>query len=120
MQTTEPDSADTGPLSPPQVRALKIAIVVMGIMIVVGLLVIIGRMFYLASNRPPQATSTAATASEARIALPAGSTIRGIALDGDRLAIHYESSSGAGIAVMDIAAGRVLGRYSVVPDAPRP
>jgi hypothetical protein len=120
-----PLPADAGPLSPGQVRALQIAIVVMGIMIVLGILGVVARMFYLASNRPPQATRAATAAAgpslatDARIQLLAGSTVKSVTLDGDRMALHYESATGAGIAIVDLPSGRVVSRFRIEPEPPR-
>ncbi len=107
----------------PGVRALKFAVVAMAIMIVVGILVVIGRIVYLANQRGTQGSSTTATSArlsaQAQLALPAGASIRQIALSGDRLAIHYDSPAGAAIAILDLASGTVLSRVQVVPELPR-
>lgn len=106
----------------PGVRALKLAVVVMGIMMVVGVLVVIGRIVYLANQRGAQgttATGSARLAASARLALPAGASVRQISLSGDRLAVHYEAPGGTGIAVVDLASGAVLSRVDVVPEVPR-
>ena len=52
--------------------------------------------------------------------LPAGAQVRGLALQGDRLAIHYDTAAGSGIAVVDLATGRTLSRVQLVPGAPKP
>jgi hypothetical protein len=39
-------------------------------------------------------------------------------LQGDRLAIHYETPAGSGIAIIDLASGRTLGNVVLVPQAP--
>lgn len=117
---TEP----TSPAMPdgPGVRALKFAVIAMGIMIVVGLLTVIGRIVYLANQRgaqAPAATSSARLAASAKLALPAGSHVRQISLSGDRLAVHYESAGATGIAILDLASGTVLSRVDVVPEVRR-
>lgn len=109
-----------GELSPGQVRALKIAIVVMGAMIVVGLLVMVARIVYLAGGRASQAPAVASPARpETRVSLPAGATIKGIALDGNRLAIHHDGPSGPGVAIVDVATGQVMGRVGIAVEPPR-
>lgn len=107
----------------PGVRALKIAVVGMGIMIVLGVLTVIGRIVYLANQRPAQGgTSPAASGrvvANAKLALPSGAQIRQISLSGDRLAVHYESAGTGGIAILDLASGAVLSRVELVPELPR-
>lgn len=113
---------DTGPLSGGQVRALKIAIVVMGILIVLGLLSVIARIIYLAGKPRAQALAPAGAqqlASEPRLTLPPGAAIRNVSLSGDRLAVQYDAPSGSGIAILELDSGRVLSRVRIVPDAPR-
>lgn len=100
-------------------RSLKIAVIGMGVLIVLGVLTVIGRIVYLASRGPAQSSSSAGLAASARLSLPAGATIRTVSLSGDRLAVHYDASTGAGIAVVDLASGRVLSRVELVPEAPR-
>jgi len=113
-------AADAGPLGGGQVRALKIAIAVMGVLIVVGLLTVIARIIYLAGKPKAQPASAGSiVVPDARLALPAGAAIRQVSLSGDRLAVHYEAPAGAGIAILDLATGRVLSRVQVVPDPPR-
>lgn len=111
---------ENGALSGGQVRALKIAIVVMGILIVLGLLLVIGRIIYLAGKpRSPSTSVSTSPAAEPRLALPAGAAIRSVSISGDRLAVHYDTPAGAGIAVLDLETGRTLSRVQIVPDAPR-
>lgn len=112
-------SADSGPLSSGQVRALKIAIVVMGVMIVAGVLTVIGRIFYLASTRAPQASIARPLVGEGVLALPAGAVIRTLSLDGNRVAVHFESPSGAGVAILDAATGKVESRWRLGAEVPQ-
>lgn len=115
------DTADSGPLTPGQTRWLKIAVVVMGIMIVVGIAVLIGRILYLASQGPRSAApARAGPATEGSVALPSGATIRNLSLSGDRLAIHYDSPVGTGIAIVELATGRRLHTLEVVTQPPSP
>ncbi len=107
----------------PGVRALKFAVVAMGIMIAVGFLVVIGRIVYLSNQRSTQGSSTTSTSArlsaQAQLALPAGASIRQISLAGDRMAVHYDSPAGSAIAVLDLTSGTVLSRVQVVPEVPR-
>ena len=49
----EPERVEDAFLTSPQLKALKIAVVVMGVILIVGFGVIVARIFYLTSNRPP-------------------------------------------------------------------
>ncbi|MGE0626761.1 MAG: hypothetical protein AB7O43_02980 [Hyphomicrobiaceae bacterium] len=126
MTTTQPpaDPGYAGPLSPAHVRLLKIAVVVMGAMIIIGMGVVAWRIIYLASGAARQAQAPAAaaggpTASAARLALPPGATIRGMTLSGNRLAVHYESAKGPAIAIVEVTNGAVISRIEIVPEVPR-
>ena len=113
---------NAGPLSETHVRWLKIAVVVMGLMILTGLAAVIGRVIYLAGGAQRQAQTVAPASSRgapARLALPAGATVRQVSLAGDRMAVHYDSPTGGGIAVVDVATGAVLQRIDLVPELPR-
>jgi hypothetical protein len=112
--------ADTGPLRPAHVRLLKIAVIVMGILILMGIVAVVARIVYLVSpsSRQP-ALSGASPASGQRLALPPGAVVRQVALSGDRLAVHYDGPEGPGIAVIDILTGSTVGRITIVPEPPR-
>ena len=115
-----PSLLDNVNLSDPQVRALRIAVIVMGVLIVMGLVAVIGRIVYLMA-RPSAPSASAASgrlAPEITASLPAGAHIKTVTLLGDRVAIHYEGATGSGIVVIDLASGRTLSRLKVVPEAP--
>jgi hypothetical protein len=108
-------------LSDPQVRTLRIAVIVMSVLIVMGLVAVIGRIVYLMARPSGQiAAPSSHLAPEVTATLPAGAHIRSVALQGERLAIHYETVGGSGIAVVDLASGRTLSRVQLVPEAPKP
>ncbi|MGE0767824.1 MAG: hypothetical protein AB7L90_15280 [Hyphomicrobiaceae bacterium] len=93
-----------------QLRLLRIAVIVMGIVLLLGFATVIGRIVYLLNAAPkpaPDASegSVAASAplgSPVALALPKGAVVRHLALSGNRLAIHYESPAGAGIRIVDL------------------
>jgi hypothetical protein len=107
-----------GPPSSNFERALKFAVIGMGVLIVLGVLTVIGRIVYLAS-RGPAASGTSAIATTPRLALPAGAVIRNVSLSGDRMAVHFDATTGSGIAILDLATGRVLSRVELIPEPPR-
>lgn len=109
-----------GPLSPGQVRALKIAVVVMGLLIVLGLFTVFARIFYLASRPERQAQAASqALKVEQRLLLPPGAAVRQSSISGDRLAVQYEAPSGPGIIVLDLKSGQIASRIEFAPEAPR-
>jgi hypothetical protein len=108
-------------LSDPQVRALRIAVIVMGFLIVMGLVALIGRIIYLVARPSAQtATQSSPLATEVTASLPAGAQVRSMSLQGDRIAIHYDAPGGSGIVVVDLATGRTLSRVQLAPGVPKP
>jgi hypothetical protein len=102
------------------VRALKVVVVMMGVLILLGLATVFGRIIYLASRPSPQVKAAPqAPSAEQRLVLPPGAQVRQTSLSGDRLAVHYEAPEGSGIIVLDLASGQVLNRIQVTPEAPR-
>ena len=119
-----PDPAAGGALTAGQVKALKFAVIGMGVMILVGLAAVIGRMIYLASGGQKQAGVVTSVSNPripaiAQMALPAQASVRSITLSGNRLAVHYEGPNGSGIAVLDVSTGAVVSRIDLVPEPPR-
>ncbi len=98
-------------------RGLKVVVVGLGVLLVVGFAVVVARIIYLASR--PGAQSDRPAAMDWRLELPADASIRSLAFSGDRLAVHYDSPRGPGIAIIDVASGRTLARVRVAPEVPR-
>ncbi|MCH2395811.1 hypothetical protein [Oceanibaculum sp.] len=111
-------------------RALKIAVVVMGVMIVVGLAVIaatiVGRLGGKTEEPEPAVTMSLApgavpgaplaTFDPANVPLPAGSRLQQIVPAGDRLVLHLAGEGGRDVLmVLDMAGGRVLGSFLLEP-----
>jgi len=118
-------AANEGPLSPAGVRALKIAIVVMGIMIIIGVVVVIGRILYLvaqpSSNAPRTvAHATAPLPTTLTLPLPAGANIQHVALDGTRIAVTFKTGEENRIAILDLQTGKKLTEIRVADQTPTP
>ena len=120
--TSEPDNT---PLpgtvfTPRQVRVLKIVVIVMGILLVGGFAFVMAAIVYQASklgDKKVQAPAVSAVAApEFPLALPKDATVSSMALDGDRLALHLQTSTGPVIAVIDVATGKVLSRIKINAD----
>lgn len=107
---------DNGPLTSGQVKALKWAIAIMGLMIVAALLAIVGRVIYLSSVKKPIAKpvpSIATLAPQHVLDLPAGAVVKSLSLHGNRLLVHYQTTSGHGAAVLDLTTGKAASKIKI-------
>jgi hypothetical protein len=84
-------------------RALKILVVVMGVLIVIGIAVLVAAMVQRVGG------GTAVTAS-ATLAEPAGTHIASTSLAGDRLALQLQGGGPDRVVIVDLRNGRVIGR----------
>lgn len=127
-EATAQPTADAAPLSDADARfqrTMKIAVGVLGFLVVAALTAVVIRVIYLASSPAKQpvaetpvveaqqgATPAAAPSPAIRPAqslrLPRGAVVRSVALSGDRLAVHYEAEGRAGVAVLDLKTGRTI------------
>ncbi len=104
-----------------QMRKLRFAVIAMGALLLLGFATVIGRIVYLLNRSPVDpgaaipAVTSAALPADVRLALPAGATVRNLSLSGNRLAVHYDAPSGAGIAIVDLATGRAVQRIELAP-----
>lgn len=97
--------------TPRQVRALKIAVIAMGILLVGGFAFVMAAIVYQASRPGPAGTPQAVLADwPGELGLGRDVTIASMALDGDRLALHLNSAAGPEILVLDLKSGRVISR----------
>jgi hypothetical protein len=98
--------------SPRQVQALKIAVIVMGLLLVGGFVFVLAAIVYQASGggQTGARTSVPLSGVESELSIPKDATVTSLALDGDRLALHLNSPAGAEIAVIDLKTGKVLAR----------
>ncbi len=114
--------------TPRQVRVLKIAVIVMGLLLVGGFAFVLAAIVYQASQggqATPSAEAEAAagagssgagTPALSELPIPKDATVTSLALDGDRLALHLNSPAGGEIAVIDVATGKVLARIRLKPE----
>ncbi len=85
-------------------RALKILVVVMGVMIVVGVIVLVATLVQRAGG------TSVALAPDAKFSEPAGTHIAGTSLSGDRVALQLQGGGPDRVVVIDLRTGRVVGR----------
>ena len=89
-------------------RALKAAVIVMGVLIVVGtaaLLVLIVQKL--------NSTGTAAARAPTVLDEPAGTRIAGVAASGDRLAVQLQGGGADRVVVIDLRSLSVAGRIAL-------
>jgi len=117
------NDSDNSPLpgtvfTPRQVRVLKIAVIVMGLLLVGGFAFVLAAIVYQASRGGQDEAVSAATVNgvEAELAIGKDASVTALALDGDRLALHLNSASGPEIAVIDLATGKVIARLRLKPE----
>ena len=108
--------------NPRQVRILKIAVIVMGVLLVGGFAFVLAAIVYQASHPAQDATLTGAQAVPGEGALsidlpvPAGVAVTAMSLDGNRLAVHLAAPSGPEIAVIDLATGEIVAHVRLKPE----
>jgi hypothetical protein len=103
--------------TPRQVRVLKIAVIVMGILLVGGFAFVLAAIVYQASRGGQSAAGLGElpTAIGSELQIPQNATVTALALDGNRLALHLHSAAGAEIVVIDVATGKVISRIRLQP-----
>ena len=116
--TSEPDNT---PLpgtvfTPRQVRALKIAVMVMGVLLVGGFAFVLAAIVYQASRGGQSGAPAGAEAAAGELHIPKDASISTLALDGDRLALHLQTSAGPEIVVIDLKTGKTLTRIKLKPE----
>lgn len=97
-------------------RALKIATIGMGVLIVLGTMTLVGIIVHRISSRDtPEAAVTAALPATVSAVLdePEGTHIAGIAAVGDRLAVQLQGGGVDRIVLVDPRSGSVVGRISL-------
>ncbi len=120
---TVADQSDNTPLpgtvfTPRQVRGLKIAVIVMGLLLVGGFAFVLAAIVYQASKAGQDKAVPPAALDGVVAELPIGkdASVTALALDGDRLAIHLNSAAGPEIAVIDLTTGKIIARIRLKPE----
>ena len=89
-------------------RALKAAVIVMGVLIVAGVATIVVTIVQRMAG-----PSVPATALQAAVSEPAGSHIAGASLSGERLAVQLQGGGPDRVVVLDTRNGHVMLRFSL-------
>jgi hypothetical protein len=102
--------------TPRQVRVLKFAVIVMGILLVGGFAFVLAAIVYQASRGGQSSVAPTAEPAAAELQLPKDASITAMSLDGDRLALHLTSANGPEIVVIDLKTGKTLARIEIKPE----
>jgi len=101
--------------TPRQVRVLKIAVIVMGILLVGGFAFVLAAIVYQASKGGQSGAAALQAGVETELPMPKDAMVTSLALDGGRLALHFNSAAGPEIVVIDISTGKVIARVRLKP-----
>lgn len=105
--------------TPRQVRILKVAVIVMGVLLVGGFAFVLAAIVYQASKVGKSTVPVNAPAgqpAEAMLALPAGGKVTQMAIGEGRVVLHVEAPAGNEIVIVEAASGRVISRIRLTQD----
>ena len=107
-----------------QMRKLRLAVIGMGVVLLLGFATVIGRIVYMFNRAPvdpaitamahPGGLNSGSSGPDIRLPLPAGAIVRNLSLAGNRLAVHFDAPTGAGIAIIDLATGKAAQKIEIV------
>lgn len=105
-------------------RNLKIVVATLGAFILIGLGAVAVRVIGMAAGPKTSgstgiATSVATPGGELALELPQGAKVVSISISGNELAVHHESASGTGIAILDLDTGRRVADVKTISAVPR-
>jgi hypothetical protein len=106
--------------SPRQVRILKLAVIVMGILLVGGFAFVLAAIVYQASHLKQNGIASAPAQSPEGtpgidLPLAEGATVSAMSLDGNRLALQLNGGEGPEIVVLDLQSGKIVARVKLKP-----
>lgn len=116
--------------TPRQVGMLKVAVVLMGILLLAGLAAVIAGMIFQASKvgkKGPDAAAVPAAVAPAEpgasepdasgapevLTIPDVGEVLSMSLDGHRLALHVRSGDDRQIVVVDLRTGKIISRVTI-------
>ena len=102
--------------TPRQVRVLKFAVIVMGILLVGGFAFVLAAIVYQASKGGQSSALSGGETVAAELRVPKDASIETMALDGDRLALHLQTGAAPEIVVIDLKTGKTLARIKLKPE----
>ncbi len=91
----------------------------MGILLVGGFAFVLAAIVYQASKGGQSRVPTDGEPVAAELHIPKARASTTLSLDGDRLALHLQTSAGPEIVVIDLKTGKTLARIKLKPEQKR-
>ena len=125
--TQPPDPVDTfallqaRPGDPANLRALRWAVLAMGVVLLAGFGVVIARIVYLttrptASDPVRVVTQPQQPGPDLTLALPPGAKILSQSISANRLSVHLEAGGAQSIIIFDLETGRPVTRVAITSE----
>ena len=100
-------------------RILKVAVIVMGVLLVGGFAFVLAAIVYQASHSAQDKGMAAAAGAHGEgsfeLPIPRNAAVTSLALDGNRLAVNLNGTEGPEILVIDLGSGKVAARIKLKP-----
>ncbi len=120
---TQKSDAEAGADAPPSYTILKFIVIFLGVLLVGGFMFLVGTIAYRIANSGDEPVVEGAAAKETRavaellgeieVLLPAGATVTGHSLEGDRLSIAIATADGPKILIVDLKSGKTISTVSL-------
>ena len=116
IETKEAQEAGVAPeiaagQDPPNVRALKYLVIVLGVLLIGCFVAVFAIIGYRLAH--PRATTRQAEVKEVALPVGAGTQIGQLVMDGDRMALHLNGKDGEEVVVVDVRRGLILSRVKL-------
>jgi len=103
-----------------QVRILKVAVIVMGVLLVGGFALVLATIVYQALHSAQDRTTTSTAVPgqgghNIELPIPPDASVAGLSLDGNHLAVQLDGPSGAEITVIDLVSGKIVANVKLKP-----
>jgi hypothetical protein len=92
---------------------LKVAVIVMGLLLVGGFAFVLATIVYQASRGGQDHGAGSEGGLETEFAIPKDATVTSLSLDGDRLALQLKTPGDEEVVVIDLVTGKLLARIKL-------
>ena len=120
MSSKPGPESDADADAPPPHRALKAAVLIMGILLIVGFFVVFTTIIYRTVNSGGESRvsqrPSGPSYGNVEVSLPSGAIVGETELDGDRMIVRYTLNGATGYIVFDIKRGYEIGRFNLRPE----
>lgn len=116
MSAADQSPSDEAIAPVPSYRGLKIAVIVMGVLLVAGIIVVFSTIIYRSvklGDEPVKSVRAAGEPYELDALIPPGAATGAMTLADDRLAVEVLTAQGSYILLFDVRRGRELGRINL-------